>query len=38
MKSTLIKKLEDSTEDSVEDSTEDTIIMDDGTDRVDLQD
>ena len=34
MKSTLIKKPED----SIEDSTEDTIVVDDRTDRVDLQD
>ena len=33
VKSTLIKRLEDA-----EDSTEDTIVVDDGTDRVDLQD
>jgi hypothetical protein len=37
VKSTLIKKPEDSIEDSTEDSTEDTIVVDDRTDRVDLQ-
>ena len=34
VKSTLIKKPED----SIEDSTEDTIVVDDGTDRADLKD
>ena len=34
VESTLIKKPED----SIEDSTEDTIVVDDGTDRVELQD